>query len=118
MDEQADDIDIKLQLLAEEQDNKMSKSFERIAIGFAQRSDAMGKDLNEYVNNTFAAMATQNELMHKKAVEDLRNELFPRARNRMEIDTATVHNNPTPTPAVTPGTAGSDTMMSECGADE
>ena len=121
--EQVDEIDVKIHLLADEQEDKMRANFATIAAAFKVEQQKGHIELAEEVTNQFAAMQTQN-IQRMKVLEDkstaalwkLQQELFPRAKNRMEIDDPAT--NFTPQPAVTPGSAATDTSMSVCGPDE
>ena len=134
LDDQAADQDNQLQMLSDEQDAKMLQSFDKIANQFtAQQNElkahlhnentVLATNLNEYVNNLFASMSTQNarslkemEANTAKSFADFKSELFPRTRNRTD-ETGTPHSNQ-PQPAVTPGSASTDTTMSVDGQDE
>ena len=121
--EHTEEIDHQIHMLSDKQEEKMFKNFEKITAAFTVQGDVMASNLNDFVNNQLASMATQTAIQIKtledktaKAFSDLQQELFPRTRNRTGADT-TADNN-TPHPAATPGPATTDTTMSVCGPDE
>ena len=124
LDENAEELEAQIHLFASETEEKMFKNFEKITTAFAAQGEVMNVNLNEHINNQMAVMATQNAINLKtleektaKAFSELQMQLFPpHTRNRPVVNT-TVHNN-TPHPAVTPGSAATDTQMSVDGQDE